>query len=107
MYGKNLQPRPHNPLLLHLPCTTMHPLASGCAQGAPAQRPSLCLPLCADDAACCCCLSQDGIIDYNEFVTMMRAGNGGIGRKSLTGSWASGNLFGSLVKGIPPADAPK
>lgn len=46
---------------------------------------------------------QDGIIDYNEFVAMMRAGNGGIGRKSLTGSWASGNLFGSLLKtGLAP-----
>lgn len=38
---------------------------------------------------------------------MMRQGNGGIGRKSLTGSWASGNLFGSLVKGIPQGDTPK
>eukprot|EP00271_Cylindrocystis_brebissonii_P017023 TRINITY_DN424_c0_g1_i3.p1 TRINITY_DN424_c0_g1~~TRINITY_DN424_c0_g1_i3.p1 ORF type:complete len:505 (+),score=107.43 TRINITY_DN424_c0_g1_i3:264-1778(+) len=27
--------------------------------------------------------NHDGIIDYNEFVAMMRAGNGGVGRKSV------------------------
>ena len=48
---------------------------------------------------------QDGIIDYNEFVAMMRQGNGGIGRKSLTGSWTSGNLFRDLVQaGLSNAD---
>ncbi|CAI5955955.1 unnamed protein product [Closterium sp. NIES-64] len=41
--------------------------------------------------------NNDGIIDYNEFVAMMRQGNGGIGRKSLGGSWTSGNLFRDLV----------
>ena len=50
-------------------------------------------------------IMQDGIIDYNEFVAMMRQGNGGIGRKSLTGSWTSGNLFRDLVQaGLSNAD---
>ncbi|CAI5508220.1 unnamed protein product [Closterium sp. Naga37s-1] len=42
--------------------------------------------------------NNDGQIDYNEFVTMMRAGNGGIGRKSLGGSWTSGKLLRDLVE---------
>ena len=38
------------------------------------------------------------MIDYNEFVAMMRQGNGGIGRKSLTGSWTSGKLIRDLLQ---------
>ena len=31
-----------------------------------------------------CVHLQDGMIDYNEFVAMMRKGNGGMGRRNIT-----------------------
>lgn len=46
---------------------------------------------------------QDGRIDYNEFVAMMRKGNGGMGRatmrNSLSSSIRSGGLRDALMIG--------
>eukprot|EP00271_Cylindrocystis_brebissonii_P017024 TRINITY_DN424_c0_g1_i4.p1 TRINITY_DN424_c0_g1~~TRINITY_DN424_c0_g1_i4.p1 ORF type:complete len:505 (+),score=136.56 TRINITY_DN424_c0_g1_i4:202-1716(+) len=41
--------------------------------------------------------NHDGIIDYNEFVAMMRKGNGGAGRKALSSNtFNQQSLFGAL-----------
>ena len=52
----------------------------------------------------CLAFSQDGIIDYNEFVAMMRKGNGGVGRKTLSSASltaGTGNLLRDLLNPQP------
>lgn len=48
--------------------------------------------------------NHDGIIDYNEFVAMMRKGNGGVGRKTLSSASltaGTGNLLRDLLNPQP------
>ena len=46
----------------------------------------------------CFALLQDGRIDYNEFATMMRKGNVGVGNRSIRGNLNS-NLAQALGSG--------